>query len=180
MLNPKEISVLIVDDNDISRSMLRHILHSESFSAITEAAGGVPALDWLTRNRAHLVCLDIMMPDIDGITILQHIKQNYPETIVLMVTGDNKRDIVMRTVNGGADGFIIKPFNPSTLIGAIHASLRKNSREPVKQSQATVSFPFVKPANNPASVTPAAAPEAKRQTTSTTELAKPVRYYPDR
>ncbi len=181
MLNPKDISVLIVDDNDISRSMLRHILQSESFSSIAEAAGGLPALDWLSRNRAHLVCLDIMMPDIDGITILQHIKLNYPDTIVLMVTGDNKREIVMRAVEGGTDGFIIKPFNPSTLIGAVHASLSKTARGPSKRATP----PIANPVTSTVAATPLASPAKPLPSASTalpddTILAKPVNYYPDR
>lgn len=175
MINPRDITVFIVDDNDISRSMLKHILINESFNIIGEAAGGVPAIDWLTRNRAHVVCLDIMMPDISGIEILQHIKHYYPDTLVLMVTGDNKREIVLNAVQAGADGFIIKPFNPSTLIEAVYASLRKSSRAQARPARTPGSSTLAKS-------TPIAKPVAPASATQSTVIVstKPVRYYPDR
>jgi len=125
MLNPKNVEILIVDDNDISRSMLRHILSSEMFTIAGEAAGGVAAIEWLVKHRAHVVCLDVMMPDISGLDILHHIKQCYPDMLVLMVTGDNKREIVLEAVQAGADGFLIKPFNPAKLIESVYEALRK-------------------------------------------------------
>ena len=129
MLDRRDLGILIVDDNDISRSMLRHILNSESFNVIGEASSGVIALDWLEKTIPEVVCLDVMMPDISGLEILEHIKRVSPETVVLMVTGSNNRDTVVKAIKAGANGFIVKPFNPATLLQSMHYAVNKSQKQ---------------------------------------------------
>ncbi|WP_222616422.1 response regulator [Undibacterium umbellatum] len=129
MLDRRDLGILIVDDNDISRSMLRHILNSEAFNVIGEASSGVIALDWLEKTIPEIVCLDVMMPDISGLEILEHIKSVSPETVVLMVTGSNNRDTVVKAIKAGANGFIVKPFNPATLLQSMHYAVNKSQKQ---------------------------------------------------
>ena len=128
MLNKQDIGILIVDDNDISRSMLRHILTSEAFNVVGEASSGVAALDWLQKTIPEVVCLDVMMPDIGGLEILEHIKNLSPETVVVMVTGSNNKETVVSAIKAGANGFIVKPFNPATLLQTMNGLVTKYYR----------------------------------------------------
>ena len=129
MLNKQDIGILIVDDNDISRSMLRHILSSEAYNVIGEASSGVAALEWIDKTIPEVVCLDVMMPDIGGLEILAHIKKISPDTIVLMVTGSNNRETVVNAIRAGANGFIVKPFNPATLLESMNHSVNKSYKQ---------------------------------------------------
>ncbi|MFZ6759970.1 response regulator [Undibacterium sp. Ji50W] len=128
MLSKQDIGILIVDDNDISRSMLRHILESEQFNVVGEANNGLTAIEWIEKTIPEVVCLDVMMPDIDGLVILDHIKRISPETVVLMVTGSNKKETVIKAIKSGASGFIVKPFNPATVLENMNNLLTKSYR----------------------------------------------------
>ncbi len=129
MLDRQDIGIFIVDDNDISRSMLKHILHSEAFNVIGEASSGIAAMDWLEKTIPEVVCLDVMMPDISGLEILEHIKKISPDTVVLMVTGSNNKETVVKAIKAGANGFIVKPFNPATLLQSMHYSVNKSHKQ---------------------------------------------------
>lgn len=120
----RKYSVLIVDDNDVSRSMLRHILSSDShYHVIAEAGSGKLGLDMVERHRPDIVCLDIHMQDSNGLDILRQIKKQQPQTIVLMVTGNKDRASIAEAVEGGANGYLVKPFNPAGLLDSIEQAI---------------------------------------------------------
>jgi two-component system chemotaxis response regulator CheY len=125
MLKKIDIGILLVDDNETSRSMLKHILQSEDYNVIAEANNGKAALDMVEKLMPEIVCLDIMMPDIDGLQILEKIKACAPDTIVMMVTGNNSKDAVLTAVARGAVDYIIKPFNPATVLRSVALSISK-------------------------------------------------------
>lgn len=119
-------SVVLVDDNDVSRSMLRFIMASEeSYEVVGEAASGTLGLELIERFRPDIICLDIMMPDMSGIDVLKRVREQYPFAVVLMVTGSNDRDTVLDAVQSGASGYIVKPFNPVTLLRTVEQALIK-------------------------------------------------------
>jgi two-component system chemotaxis response regulator CheY len=103
--------VLIVDDNDLMRSLLRGILRNENYQVIGEAKNGTLALDFIEHHKPDIVLLDVMMPEMDGIEALESIKSKRPEMIVIMITGNPSKENVQESIQGGASGFIIKPFN---------------------------------------------------------------------
>ena len=124
-------SVLIVDDNDLMRTLLRGILRGETFQVTSEAKNGVLALESIEKSKPDIVFLDVMMPEMDGLETLQAIKAKHPEIIVIMITGNPSAENVKESIQGGAGGFIIKPFNSATvmetLARAIQASRAKAS-----------------------------------------------------
>ena len=77
-------SILIVDDNDLMRTLLRGILRSEAFQLISEAKNGALALESIEKSKPDIVFLDVMMPEMGGLEALQAIKAKYPEIIVIM------------------------------------------------------------------------------------------------
>ena len=124
-------SVLIVDDNDLMRTLLRGILRGEIFQVTSEAKNGVLALESIEKSKPDIVFLDVMMPEMDGLETLQAIKAKHPEIIVIMITGNPSAENVKESIQGGAGGFIIKPFNSAkvmeTLARAIQAARAKAS-----------------------------------------------------
>ncbi|MBP8215454.1 MAG: response regulator [Propionivibrio sp.] len=117
MASPK---ILIVDDNDLIRTLLRGILRAEDCEIIGEARNGTLALDFIEKSKPDMVFLDVMMPEMDGLEALQSIKRLYPEIIVVMITGSPSKDNVQESIQSGASGFIIKPFNSAKVIETLH------------------------------------------------------------
>jgi two-component system chemotaxis response regulator CheY len=119
-------TILVIDDNDVSRSMLRHILSSEvRYKVIGEAGSGKLGLEMAERLRPDIVCLDIQMQDSNGLDILRQIKSQWPQMIVMMVTGNNDRNSIAEAVQGGASGYLVKPFNPMSLLTTIEQAIAK-------------------------------------------------------
>jgi len=119
--------ILIVDDNDLIRSLLRGILRSEDYQIIGKAKNGVLALEAIERHKPDVVFLDVMMPEMNGIDTLQCIKANFPEIVVIMITGNPSIDNVQESIRLGAAGFIIKPFNSARVLDSLKRC--RHSRE---------------------------------------------------
>lgn len=111
--------ILIVDDNDLMRTLLRGILRNENYQIIGEAKNGAVALDFLERARPDIVFLDVMMPEMDGLEALQAIKRRRPEIVVIMITGNPSKENVEESIQGGASGFIVKPFNSAKVLDTL-------------------------------------------------------------
>lgn len=125
MADAKKFSVLIIDDNDATRMMLRHILVNNKYDVVGETAHGALALEMTEKLRPDIICLDIMLPDCNGIDLLKQLKIQFPDVPVLMVTGSNDRETVVNAIVNGASGYIVKPFNPSTLLRTLADAVTK-------------------------------------------------------
>lgn len=117
------VTLIIIDDNDTTRAMLRAILRAEGVEVVAEAKDGASGLALIRKLRPSLVCLDVMMPDVTGIEVLAQIKTEMPDTRVLMVTGSTDRDTVQAAISGGARGYLVKPFNGAKVIAAVETAL---------------------------------------------------------
>lgn len=116
--------VLIVDDNDLMRTLLRGILRSESCQVVGEAKNGTIALDLVERTFPDVVFLDVMMPEMDGIEVLQYIQERHPRIKVIMITGNPSVENVQESIQSGAAGFIVKPFNTARVLDTLHKALQ--------------------------------------------------------
>lgn len=123
MLNKPRLTVLLVDDNELTRAALRLMIAGDEYEIVGEAASGRVAIDLALKLRPDIVCLDIAMPDVNGLDALQAIKDALPHTVVLMVTASNDLPTIKRAISDGAAGFIVKPFT----LGTVQDSLRKAS-----------------------------------------------------
>ena len=121
--------ILLVDDNDLMRTLLRGILRSESCQVVGEAKNGLIALDLIERVLPDVVFLDVMMPEMDGLEALQNIKEKHPEIRVIMITGNPSVENVQESIQGGASGFIVKPFNTAKVLDTLHKTLDNMGRE---------------------------------------------------
>lgn len=115
----KRTSIMIVDDNDMMRSILRAMLRGEEYEVVGEARNGAIAVDMADRLKPDIVCLDVMMPEKDGLEALAEIKAARPETAVVMITSNANPDTVQEAIMGGAGGFIVKPFNAARVLDTL-------------------------------------------------------------
>ncbi|MFN4325080.1 MAG: response regulator [Azonexus sp.] len=115
----QRISVVIADDNDMMRSILRAMLRGEEYDVIGEARNGVQAVELAGRLKPDIVCLDVMMPEKNGIDALCEIKATLPEIEVVMVTSNSDPATVQESIQNGASGFIIKPFNAARVLDTL-------------------------------------------------------------
>ena len=115
----KRISIVIVDDNDMMRSILRSMLRGDVYEVIGEARNGVLAVEIAGRLKPDIVCLDVIMPEKNGLDALCEIKVARPETEVVMITSNADPETVQESIQNGASGFIIKPFNAARVLDTL-------------------------------------------------------------
>ena len=104
-------TVLIVDDAQFMRVMLREILEDMDLAVIGEASNGAEAIEEFRRSQPDLVLMDITMPRMDGIEALGSIMAENPQALVVMITALGQKDQVLTAIKAGARDFIIKPFD---------------------------------------------------------------------
>ena len=116
-INPSEYKILIVDDVMSNVLLLKVLLTNEKF-AIATASNGRQALEQVEKENPDLVLLDVMMPDISGFEVAQHLKSN-PNTAdipIIFLTALNSTADIVKGFQVGANDFISKPFNKEELI----------------------------------------------------------------
>lgn len=111
------------------RMLLRTILNDAGYKVVGEASTGESGMEMLTRLKPHIVFLDVLMPDSNGVDILAKIQEKAPQTIVLMVTGKRDAETVQTSIQRGAKGFIIKPFNSGTVLDAVKGAVARAAAE---------------------------------------------------
>jgi CheY-like chemotaxis protein len=127
----QNFQVLIVDDNEINRDMLSRRLHRKDFD-LSMATSGKDVLKMVKTNFYDLILLDIMMPEIDGYTVLKYLKED-PQLCnisVIMISGLDEMDSVMKCMEIGADDYLTKPFDPEMLKAAIDRCLADKKKVP--------------------------------------------------
>ena len=107
--------ILVVDDELIVRESLKDWLAEEGFS-VDMAASGPEALDQLTKQTYQLMLLDIKMPEMDGVEVLQKAKESLPDLNVIMMTAYATVETAVEAMKIGALDYLVKPFDPGTMV----------------------------------------------------------------
>ena len=110
--------VMVVDDSAFVRMKVRNILLECGFSVL-EAVSGSEAVDAYKTQAPDCVLLDITMPDMDGMTALERIREYDPDARIAMVTAIGAQTIVMEALKAGAMDFVVKPFTKDRVIAAV-------------------------------------------------------------
>ena len=114
------IKILIVDDHPIVRKGLKQILdEAEDIFIAGEAVNGQEALKKVKNNTYDVILLDISLPDMSGLDILKQIKVEKPELNILILSMHSEEQYAVRTLKGGASGYLTKDKMPEELISAI-------------------------------------------------------------
>jgi phosphoserine phosphatase RsbU/P len=136
-VKPSDWTLLIVDDNEDNRYTLTRRLAREGYTNFETATDGREALELLRSRPFDLVLLDIMMPEMNGYEVLEHLKadDSLRDVPVIMISAVDEMDSVIRCVELGAEDYLTKPFNPTLLRARIAASLEKKQlRDKVRES----------------------------------------------
>lgn len=125
MTRPPKISVLLVDDHPIVRAGIRGMLAGEpDLTVVGEAGSGAEALAAVRTLAPHVVLMDLRMPGIDGATATSRILAAAPQTrVVVLTTYDTDRDI-LRAVEAGAAGYLLKDASLAALLAAVRGAAR--------------------------------------------------------
>jgi DNA-binding response OmpR family regulator len=130
-------TILIADDNEDLRGMLRQLLESQGYSVL-EAADGHQATERALRERPALVIMDLGMPDMDGLSAVAEIRRHVPasETEILIVSAYDRLEYRIEAVAAGCGGFVTKPVDPGALLMTVSLLLRREDGETASPSQA--------------------------------------------
>ena len=133
-----EPTLLVVDDNEDNRYTLTRRLSREGFSNIATATNGREALELLRAKPIDLVLLDIMMPDMNGYEVLEHLKADpqLRHIPVIMISAVDEIESVIRCVELGAEDYLSKPFNPTLLRARVGATLERKKLHDQVRAQA--------------------------------------------
>jgi class 3 adenylate cyclase len=125
-VNPAPASILVVDDDALNRKLLVRLLEQEGHRART-AGNGREALELLRETPSDIVLLDIVMPELDGITVLEELKSDprLKHLPVVMISAVDELESVVRCIEIGAEDYLPKPFDAVLLRARINAGLTK-------------------------------------------------------
>jgi two-component system response regulator VanR len=118
-----EITILVVDDEKEIRELIKIYLKGEGYKVLL-VEDGVQALEVLMKNKIHLIILDIMLPNIDGIQICKSIRKHSDVPIIMLSAKGEDNDKILGIITG-ADDYLAKPFNPLELVVRVKAQLRR-------------------------------------------------------
>jgi ATP-dependent Lon protease len=124
LITNKKPRILIVDDEEIARKNLEHILRKDNYSVIT-AANGEEALKKMETSNFDIILTDIRMEKVNGLEVLEKAKSKYPDTKVIMITGYASVDSAVETLKKGAFHYIEKPFKVDAVREIIKQALDK-------------------------------------------------------
>jgi NarL family two-component system response regulator YdfI len=122
---PENIRVVIADDHPVVRIGLRLMLGTEEdIELVGEAANGAIAVRLVNELKPDVVLVDLRMPVMDGLEAIEHIRVETPQTAVLILTTYNEDDLMLRGLQAGARGYLLKESSQETLLHAIRAAAR--------------------------------------------------------
>ena len=122
------IRVLITDDHFIVRQGLRLILNTaDDLELVGEAVNGEEALQLTAEHQPHVVLMDLRMPVMDGITAIEALQQKHPQVAVIILTTYNEDEMMLRGLQLGARGYLLKDTERDTLLNTIRAAARGES-----------------------------------------------------
>lgn len=125
-MNGEEIRILVVDDEESIRNLLQRMLTEAGYN-VTTAADGQEALDKVSQLKVGVVLLDMKMPGMSGMEVLQQLAGRWPEICVIMVTAVANLETAVDALKRGAYDYITKPFNQDDLIFKIQRALEKRN-----------------------------------------------------
>ena len=122
--------ILIVDDEQRMRKLIKDFLVAKGYS-ILEAEDGEKALEVFenNKNKISLILLDVMMPKLDGWSVLRQIRQESKVPIIMLTARGEEQDELFG-FELGVDEYISKPFSPKVLVARVEAILRRTNKDP--------------------------------------------------
>ena len=119
--------ILVIDDDKNTRRLMRAVLEGDGYT-VTTACDGEEALSVMDREHIDLAVLDIMMPRMDGITMMMKVRDKGYDFPVIMLSAKSEEVDKIMGLNMGADDYVTKPFTTMELLARVNSHLRRYSR----------------------------------------------------
>jgi two-component system, OmpR family, response regulator ResD len=131
----KTATVLVVDDEPTIVEIVGRYMERAGFETYT-APDGYKALDVATEHRPDLVVLDVMLPGIDGIEVMERLQERSgPPIAVILLTARGEESDRLVGLRNGADDYVVKPFSPAELVARVEAVLRRVAPPDAEEDQ---------------------------------------------
>ena len=119
------IRVMITDDHLIVREGLRLILETaDDIEVVGEAVDGAECFELVSKLNPQVILMDLQMPRMDGITAIAHLRKDFPEIAIVILTTYNEDDLMIRGLQSGARGYLLKDSSRENLLDTIHAAAK--------------------------------------------------------
>lgn len=128
---PASVNVLVVDDDKAIRALLVRLLELSGVTSIVEATNGDEGISAFADGAFDLVLVDWDMPGRDGLAVVEEIHQQDPNVHIIMISAKDQKEAVLKVVQAGASGYILKPFDPKTVrdkLGALCENIGLRNR----------------------------------------------------
>ena len=110
---------MIVDDSDFSRKSISEVLDNEDFKVVGEASSSQEAIKIAATTNPHLIIIDVVMPEISGLELINLLKELDKQCIILMISSLTTESVIIEAITSGANDFLKKPFEKKDLICAV-------------------------------------------------------------
>ena len=139
-MTDRVIRIVLADDHAVLRAGLRVLLNAEpDISVVGEAGDGIEALRAIALHQPDIIVLDLMMPNVKGLDIIEQVTQSYPHTRVLVLTMHSDTQYIRHVVKAGGAGYVLKSSADTELIKAIRVVASGNSYLTPEATQVLIS-----------------------------------------
>lgn len=122
----KSYNILIVEDEKEIADAIAIYLNNQGYK-VFRASNGIEGLEIIDKEIIHLAIVDIMMPKMDGTTMVMKLRENYDFPVIMLTAKSEEMDKIMG-LNIGADDYVTKPFNPMELLARVNSQLRRYAK----------------------------------------------------
>ena len=138
-MKKKDIIILLFDDDPDVIEIIKYNLDQEGYNVKT-ASNGNEALKKADKKIPHLIIMDVMMPDMDGIEACEHLRKDtrFNDTIIMFLTARGEEYSYVAAFDAGADDYVTKPIKPKIIVSKVKALLRRLKNE--EQNQDKIQF----------------------------------------
>ena len=149
------IRVLLVDDHAVERQGIRALLEVQpDIVVVAEAANGLEALPLIGSSAPDVIVTETIMPRMNGLELTGQVQRRYPQIRTLALTRNDRQDCVLRIVQAGASGYLLKTVSADELVAAVRAVMH-GSRVLQPPALETVLDDYLQRVNDPGSLRPA-------------------------
>ncbi|WP_405562391.1 response regulator [Polaribacter sp. Asnod6-C07] len=114
------INVVLADDHVLVRDGIKALLEDQSgITVIDEASNGIEALEVLSKNKPHVLIIDIRMPEMNGIEAVAEVKKHFSDVKTLMLSMHDSEEYVVKSIQAGADGYLLKGASKEEFLKAV-------------------------------------------------------------
>jgi DNA-binding NarL/FixJ family response regulator len=130
----RRLKVLVADDHPLMLESIRLALEADGgIEIVAEAESGTQVIPFVGQTGPDLVLLDVRLPGIDGLTVLERIRERYPRMPVAMISGLDDPSVIQAAFDRGASAFIVKRIDPRDLPSALRQAVHRTVFQPLRR-----------------------------------------------